>query len=364
MIGDSQAESNTLGVHHCRMRQSPRFPSFHFGWKKNWAVQKQTPNLKMYKSSILSRTNFITKCRTKFLQFWGMSSHECQALLSFALQKRSPDLVQVLVPIFSHLKSGRERWTLRSQGSAILMVQTQCDRWGRGDPHRKVMICIDLSFLVFVWLSFLQASKTLRSWLCLTSQCQPGQTRKLAESFRLSVFKCLITAISVSVAIGGVSLKFLPSVFSRIFFSGPLIHLSSGDPFGWFLGPTSLREHQLMLLMCKGVAHPADCPACVEAAWAKDVGQVLREAMISWIAFVIDFDVFESDSAWNNHDMKFLLYDPILAFLIWSHYRRTLSPESRAGPVVSILNQHLEAIDKPVRNSQINECKMMHPWKS
>jgi len=117
------------------------------------------------------------------------------------------------------------------------------------------------------------------------------------QSFRLSVFKCLITAISVSVAIGGVSLKFLPSVFSRIFFSGPLIHLSSGDPFGWFLGPTSLREHQLMLLMCKGVAHPADCPACVEAAWAKDVGQVLREAMISWIAFVIDFDVFESDSA-------------------------------------------------------------------
>ena len=73
--------------------------------------------------------------------------------------------------------------------------------------------------------------------------------------------------------------------------------LSSGDLFGWFLGPTSLREHQLMLLMCKGVAHPADCPACVEAAWAKDVGQVLREAMISWIAFVIDFDVFESDSA-------------------------------------------------------------------
>lgn len=133
--------------------------------------------------------------------------------------------------------------------------------------------------------------------------------------------------------------------------------LSSGDLFGWFLGPTSLREHQLMLLMCKGVAHPADCPACVEAAWAKDVGQVLREAMISWIAFVIDFDVFESDSAWNNHDMKFLLYDPILAFLIWSHYRRT-RPESQ-GPVLDTLSiskrsqlsfamANQNSIDKPV----------------
>lgn len=319
----------------------------------------------MYKSTILSFEQISsTKCRTKLPSILGHVVSRMPGSLSFALQKRSPDLVQVLVTIFAHLKkSGRERWTRKSQGSAILFGNPLWTGGVSVTPTGKwwfVLMC-------FFWFSFDWAFCELQKpWEvdCAWRVNVNLVRHESLQSFRLSVFKCLITAISVSVAIGGVSLKFLPSVFSRIFFSGPLIHLSSGDPFGWFLGPTSLREHQLMLLMCKGVAHPADCPACVEAAWAKDVGQVLREAMISWIAFVIDFDVFESDSAWNNHDMKFLLYDPILAFLIWSHYRRTIRPESLAGPVVSILSASRSDRQTRAKFSDFHGCKMMHPWKS
>ena len=320
MIRDSQAESNTLGVHHCRMRQSPRFPSFHFGWKKLGGA-KQTPNLKMYKSSILRRTNFINKMPYKIPSILGMSRRMPG---SFKWRTSEAKPWSGPGPCDDIFAPQIWPWTVNKPSNP------DGNHWkppGFSDPTGKWW---------FVWFVFsgFRLTELFASFKNLEKLTVPDESMStwsdtkacwVFPSFRLQMphysyfgFCC--------------HWRSFIEVSSFRIFSYFLLRashgLSSGDPFGWFLGPTSLREHQLMLLMCKGVAHPADCPACVEAAWAKDVGQVLREAMISWIAFVTDFDVFEPDSAWNNHDMKFLLYDPILAFLIWSHYRRT-RPESR-----------------------------------
>lgn len=125
------------------------------------------PNLKMYKPSIGRGEQNIQNSEN------SSRASLLPGSLSGALQKRSPDLVQVLLTIFSNLSSKR-------LSSARCNLQANCflmwwlwRRWGHTGRY-----LFDLCLLVFVWLSFLQASKTLRSWLCLTSQCQPDMFRR------------------------------------------------------------------------------------------------------------------------------------------------------------------------------------------